>query len=94
MYMYIYIYIYQFVDNRIYSYTIILYTANVNLMLIRTELSELIFYCKYAWKFLVFEVIYYIFLYYTFLPICFSLTYKRHMRDTPSRKNLASAINL
>ena len=36
-------------DNRIYSYTIIYsYLVNVNLMLICTELSVLIIYCKYA----------------------------------------------
>ena len=41
------------------SYTIIYsYTVNVNLMLIFIELSELIIYCKYDWKFSVFEVIY------------------------------------
>ena len=93
--MNIYIYIYIKLENRIYSYTII-YSCivNVNLMLICIELSEFIIYCKYAWKFSVFEVIYYIFLYYTFLPIHSSLTYKRHMRDTPSLKILVSAIKL
>ena len=59
-------------------------------MLICVELSELTIYCKYAWKFSVFEIIYYIFLYYTFLPIYSSLTYKRHMSDTPSLKILVS----
>ena len=63
-------------------------------MLIYNELSELIIYCEYAWKFSVFEVIHYIFLYYAFLPIHSSLTYKRHMRDTPSLKILVSAYNL
>ena len=63
-------------------------------MLIRIELSELIIYFEYAWKFSVFEVLYYIFLYYTFLPIHSSLTYKRHMEDTPSLKILVSTINV
>ena len=52
MYIYIYIYICIYIyilDNRICSYAIIyLYTVNVNLMLICTDLSELIIYCKYA----------------------------------------------
>ena len=87
--------IYIKLDDRIYSYTIICsYTVNVNLTLICIELSELIIYCKYAWKFAVFEVMYYIFLYYTFLPIHSSLTHKSHMRVTPSLKLLVSAINL
>ena len=51
-------------------------------MLICIELSELIIYCKYALKLLVFDI----FLYYTFVPIHSSLTYKRHMRDTPYTK--------
>ena len=85
IFLYIYIYIYINLDNRIYSYTTIYsYTVNVSLMLICIELSELIIYCKYTWKFSVFEVMYYIFLYYNFLPIHFSSTFKRHMRDTPS----------
>ena len=63
-------------------------------MLICIEFTGLIIYCKYVSKFSVFEVIYYIFLYYTFLPIHFSLTYKRHMRDTRSLRILVSAINL
>ena len=91
------IYIYQIVkvDNRIYSCTIIYsYIVNVNLMLIDIELSEFIMYCKYAWKFSLFEVIYYIFLYYTFLPIHYSLTYKRHMRNTQGLKILVPTINL
>ena len=79
IYMYYYIYIYYIyiciiiyikLDNRMYSSTIrYSCTVNVDLMLICVELSKLIIYCKYARKFLVFEVIYYIFLYYTFLPI-------------------------
>ena len=40
----LYIYIYPYAI--IYSYSV-----NVNLMLICIELSELIIYCKYAWKF-------------------------------------------
>ena len=63
-------------------------------MLICVELSELIIYCKYAGKFLEFEVICYVFLYYNFLPIRSSLTYKRYMGDTPSLKILVSALNL
>ena len=53
LYIYIlYIYIYIKLDNRIYAYTIIYScTVNANLMLIFIELSELIIYCKYAWKF-------------------------------------------
>ena len=64
MYMYIYIYIYVCIYDiyiYIYIYTIIIYysnTVSVNLMLICTELSELIIYCKYAWKCSVFEVLY------------------------------------
>ena len=57
-------------------------------MLICIELSELIICCKCALKFLLFEVIYYIFLYCNFLPIHSCLTYKRHMGDTPCLKNL------
>ena len=52
-------------DNRIYSYTIIYsYIVNVNLILTCTEISELIIYCKYAWKFLVFwsNILYLLFL--------------------------------
>ena len=91
--IYMYIYIYIKLDNRIFSNTIIYsYTVNVNLVL--NYLSELIIYCKYASKFSVFEVIYYIFLCYTFLPIHSSLTYKRHMSDTTSLKIMVSAINL
>ena len=68
--IYICIIIYIKLDNRMYSSTIrYSCTVNVDLMLICVELSKLIIYCKYARKFLVFEVIYYIFLYYTFLPI-------------------------
>ena len=67
---------------QLYIY-IYLYTANI-------ELSELIIYCKYALKFSVFDI----FLYYTFLTVHFSLTYKRHMRDTPSLKILISPINI
>ena len=63
-------------------------------MLICIKLSEFIIYCKYARKFSVFEVICYIFLYYTISPIHSSLTYKRRMRDKPSLKILVSAINL
>ena len=58
------------------------------------DLSELVIYCKYASKFLVFEVIYYVFLCYTSLPIHSSLTYKRYMRDRPSLKILVSDINV
>ena len=95
MWNHIYIYIYNAICTCIHSYSIIYsYTVNANLMLICIELSEFIIYCKYAWKFSVFEVIYYIFLYYTFLPVHSSLTYKRHMRDTPSLKILVSAIKL
>ena len=94
----VHIYIYIRMNDRIYSNTIIYsYTVNVNLMLICIDLSELVIYCKYAWKFSVFAVIYYIChicLYYTFFAIHSSLTYKKHMRDTPSLKNLVSAINL
>ena len=76
-----FIYIYICISNRIYPYTIIYsYTVNVNLILIRTELSEWMIYCKYAWNLSVFEVIYYICLYYTFLSIHFPLTYKRYER--------------
>ena len=40
---------YMKLDNSIYSYTIIYsYTVNVNLILICTDLSELIIDCKYA----------------------------------------------
>ena len=49
-------------------------------MLISIELSELIIYYKYDWRFSVFQGMYYIFLYYTFLPIHFSFTYERHER--------------
>ena len=85
IYIYIYLYIYINLDNRIHSYTTIYsYTVNVSLMLICIELSELIIFCKYTWKFSVLEVMYYIFLFYNFLPINFSSTCKIHMRDTPS----------
>ena len=47
-------------------------------MLVCIELSELIIYCQYARKFLVFEVIYYVFLFYTFLPVHSSSTYERY----------------
>ena len=94
--IYIYIFIYIKLHNRIYSCTTIYsYTVNVNLMSICIELSELIIYCKYAWKLSLFEVIniLYISVLY-FLPIHSSLTYKRDMRKTPSLKILVSAINL
>ena len=53
----------DYMDNRIYSYKIICsYTVNVNLMLISVELLEIwSFIVKYASKFSVFEVIYYVF---------------------------------
>ena len=50
-------YIHKFNGLYIYSYIH---------MSICIELSELIIYCKYACKLSVFEVIYYIFLYYAF----------------------------
>ena len=94
----IYIYICIKLDNTRYLYTnIYSYTVNVNLMLICIELLEIwsvIVNMPENWKFSVFEVIYYIFLQYSFLSIHSSLTYKRYMRDTPSLKILLSAIKL
>ena len=66
----------------IYHYIFICSKRKFNVDLYWITVSELIIYCKYACKFMVFEllVIYYIFLYYTFLPILSSLTYKTYER--------------
>ena len=58
-------------------------------------IRNMIMYCKYALKFSVFEVIYFTFLWYIFLPIHSSfLTYKGHMRDTLSLEILVSPLDL
>ena len=72
--------VYIKLDNRIlfiiFIYNYIFIYSKCKLKLICIELSELIIYWKYAWKFSVLEVLYYIFLYYPFLPIHSSLTLK------------------
>ena len=59
----------------IYNYIFIYSKCKFNVDLYRI-IKNVIIYCKYVLKFSVFEVIYFIFLYYAFLPIHSSLTYK------------------
>ena len=68
-------------DNRIYSYTIIYsYTVKCKFNFDLYWIIRIDHLLEIYRKIFGIEVIYYIFLYYTFLPIHSSLTCKRHMR--------------
>ena len=99
LYIYIYIHIYIYISNWIIGYMFIYnYIFQYSKCKFNFDwywiIKNVMIYCKYGLKFEVFEVIYFIFLWYTFLSIHFSLTYKKNLRDTPSLKILVSAIDL
>ena len=88
----IYIYISNWIIGYIHIQLYIIYKKckfNVHLYWI---IRNVIIYCKHAFKFSVFDVIY--LSEYTFWPLHSSLTYQRHISDTTSLKILVSAINL
>ena len=85
----LYIIWYVFIYNYIFMYK----KCKLNLDLYWI-IKNVPIYCKYNLKFLGIWSNYFIFLEYAFFPIHSSLTYKGHMRETPSLKILLSVIDL